>query len=468
MNSVSKRPRLASSKTGCTRPIDHPETLSPSLVLPAADHSETRAPTIAIPSTDHSETMAPSKVSKLTESQQRIAQASASAQPASAEDPVLCLVPPLDFDPRKLSLETPHPLDAAVTFDEPTHTYAVQYRTNGPFCGEGIVSTSGFVHEFFEHFDPDTVIPQMRRGKNFASSPYASMTNSDIKELWAANGARASARGTLLHFLLECHLNGFDLAASPYAGLEDIQAYFRWRQSYFEPAGLVPFRTELRFSTGPELRLTGTADLIAIRDDHPPPSETGGLLSLHLIDWKFSKGVRQENAYRNGTGPCTVLPDCNGSHYALQQNLYRWFLETYHQRWTWRGHQYTSVKIVDMRLAIFHRNHGDSGLCVAIEDRSRIVTAMLDLRREQIARNYNRPLADVGQVLLRPVYRPSISETTLPVVASRRPDPSKRKLGVLEDRIRQPDTTRHDQNSTPPSKGAQSPERSDGMPDIRG
>jgi hypothetical protein len=321
----------------------------------------------------------------------------------------LCLVPPLTFDPTFLALQTPHPLDLAVTFDEPTHTYAVQYQVDGPFDEEGIVSTSGFVHEFFEHFDPDTVIPKMRRGKNFATSPYASMSNAAIKDLWEANGARASARGTLLHFLLECHLNGFDLAASPYAGLEDIQAYFRWRHSYFEPAGLVPFRTELRFSTGPELRLTGTADLLAIRDDHPPPSETGGLLSLHLIDWKFSKGVSHENAYQKGTGPCGALPDCNGSHYALQQNLYRWFLETYHQQWTWRGRQYTSVKIVDMQLAIFHRNHGDSGLCVTIEDRSSIITAMLDLRYQKIAQSFGRPNSDVGQTLLRPVYDSEIS-----------------------------------------------------------
>jgi len=337
----------------------------------------------------------------LTPEQMVIATASTTAEPASLDDPVISLLTAPPFDPRYLADQTPHTLDAAVTFEEETHTYGVQYTCDGPFCKEGIISTSGFVHSFFGHFDPDKVIPKMRRGRNFVSSIYADMTNLEIKTLWEANGARASTRGTLLHFLLECHMNGFDLAGSLYAGLEDVQAYFRWRKEYFEPAGLVPFRTELRFSTGPDLRLTGTADLLAIRDDHPPPSQTGGVLSLHLIDWKFSRGVKYENKFGTGTGPCASLPDCNGSHYGLQQNIYRWFIETYHQEWNWRGHQYTSVKIVDMQLAIFHRNHGASGLLLVLEDQSAIVRSMLEVRRLQIVRDF--PRDNICTQLLRPI-----------------------------------------------------------------
>jgi hypothetical protein len=342
----------------------------------------------------------------LTSDQLVIANASLEAEPASTDDPIICSLSTPLFDPVYLSQQTPHVLDKAVTFEEDTHTYAVQYNQNGPFSTEGIVSTSGFVHGFFGHFDPDKVIPKMRRGRNFSTSVYSGMTDLEIKTLWEQNGARASARGTLLHFLLECHMNGFDLANSVYAGLEDIQAYFRWRKDYFEPAGLIPFRTELRFSTGPDLRLTGTADLLAIRDDHPPPKETNGVLSLHLIDWKFSRGVKYENKFGSGSGPCAGLPDCNGSHYGLQQNIYRWFIETYHQNWNWRGYQYTSVNIVDMRLAIFHRNHGDAGLLVVLDDQSTIVRAMLEVRRLQIAKDF--PLVE-NQDTLSPLLRPCIS-----------------------------------------------------------
>jgi hypothetical protein len=195
-------------------------------------------------------------------------------------------------------------------------------------------------------------------------------------------------------------MNGYDLANSIYAGLEDVQAYFRWRKEYFEPQGLIPFRTELRFSTGPELRLTGTADLLAIREDHPPPEETGGVLSLHLIDWKFSRGVKSENKFGSGSGPCSHLPDCNGSHYALQQNIYKWFIETYNNKWTWKGQTFTSVDVVDMRLAIFHRNHGLSGLCMELPDLSGVVQDMLSIRQKQVSRDFGDHVTTC--TLLRP------------------------------------------------------------------
>jgi hypothetical protein len=338
----------------------------------------------------------------LTTEQLVIATASTTAEPADVDDPVICLVTAPTFDPVMLAQETPHPLDAAVTFEEETHTYAVQYTEDGPFSKEGIISTSGFVHGYFGHFDADVVIPKMRRGRNFATSKYVNMTDVEIKTLWEMNGIRASTRGTLLHFLLECHMNGFDLANSVYAGLEDVQAYFRWRKEYFEPAGLVPFRTELRFSTGPDLRLTGTADLLAIREDHGTPSETDGVLSLHLIDWKFSKGVSNENRFGSGSGPCKKMPDCNGSHYSLQQNIYRWFIETYHGEWIWRGRRYKSVKIVDMRLAIFHRNHGNCGLMMEIKDDSDIVRAMLEDRKAHILREFG--IMEASTPLLRPMF----------------------------------------------------------------
>ena len=322
----------------------------------------------------------------LTESQLVIARASIEAEPASPEDPTIAtLCAPSHFKPVHLSQQTPHPLDEVVTFEEDEHRYRIQYESNGSFCDDGVVSTSGFIHGFFGHFDADEVLRKMRRGRNFPTSKYANMTDEDIKRMWEENGRRASARGTLLHFLLESHMNGYDLENSIYAGLEDIQSYFRWRQTYFEPAGLVPFRTEMRFCTGPDLRLTGTADLLAIHKDHPPPCETGGVLQLHLIDWKFSRAIKSTNNYQCGSGPCAHLPDCNGVHYSLQQNLYKWFMETYYKKWTWCGMQYDSVKIVSMHLAIFHRNHGNHGLYMPLEDMSDVIHDMLNVRKEQVA-----------------------------------------------------------------------------------
>jgi hypothetical protein len=287
------------------------------------------------------------------------------------------------FEPETLSKQTPHPRDAHITFDEAGHLYAVRYEADGPFVSTHITSVSTFIHQFFPDFDADSVLSKMRKGRNWATGPYVGMSNDDIKQFWAGNGKTASARGTWLHFLLECHNNGYPLFESIYADIPEIQDYRRWREKHF--VGLVPFRTELRMYTGVDLRITGTADLLAIDDAHPPPEDCDGVLSLHLIDWKFSKAIRLTNQYENGSGACRDLPACNFSSYALQQNIYQWLLETYYGDWVWRGRPYTSARIVSKHLAVFHPNHDREGYYVELPDMRSHVCAMMDARRSDIA-----------------------------------------------------------------------------------
>jgi hypothetical protein len=304
-------------------------------------------------------------------------------QRARDETPHTVLDRPPDFEPVQLAQTTPHPLDPRIQFTEADHKYFVQFETDGPFVHEGLTSVSTFIHEFFPHFDAELVITKMRRGRNWAHSPYVGMTTAAIKQQWDDNGRTASARGTLLHFLLECHNNGYALDTSPYASILEVQDYFRWRTQHF--AGLEPFRTELRMFTGSDLRLTGTADLLAIAQNHPPPQECDGVLSLHLIDWKFSKAIRLTNPYEQGYGVCQDLPSCNYSSYVLQQNLYQWMLETYYPTWTWKNHQYTSVRVISKHLAIFHTNHPRDGYYLPLPDWPDTVQRMLQTRRTSVA-----------------------------------------------------------------------------------
>jgi len=69
------------------------------------------------------------------------------------------------------------------------------------------------------------------------------------------------------------------------------------------------------------LRLTGSIDMQYRRADG----------TIVIADWKRSKGVTK-TAYggKRGTFPMAHLPDSNFFHYALQQNLYRTFLETFY------------------------------------------------------------------------------------------------------------------------------------------
>jgi hypothetical protein len=266
------------------------------------------------------------------------------------------------------------------------------------------------------------VIQKMRRSKNWPSSKYYGMTGAAIRAQWEANGRRASARGTQLHFLLECHNNGYDLQGSVYNELPDVQAYFRWRSEFFEAGNLVPFRTELRMRTGGDTRLTGTADLLAVARDHPPPERTQGCLTLHLIDWKFSRCITRTNDFERGSGPCRALENCNYAQYLLQQNLYQWMLETFYGTWSYGGHTYTSVRVGSKHLAVFHANHPDGRLYLPLPDCRATILDIVRVQQYRVAHGCDPPEACAGP-------------ETRPLVLPGHFDPLSRKRGREEELV---------------------------------
>lgn len=299
------------------------------------------------------------------------------------------------FEPDKLQKSTPHPLDTTIRFEEEAHLYFCQFDTDGPFESDRILSTSGFVHQFFPHFDADQVIQKMRSSPKFPTGKYAGMTDEQIKQQWKENADRASGRGTQLHFLLECHQNGYKLETSSYKHIPEVQTYLKWKQTHFDGRGLVPFRTEMRMRTGADLRLTGTADLLAVSADHAPPSETNGTLTLHMIDWKFSRAIKRSNFFESGHGPCHDLDNCNYSHYLLQQNTYKWMMETYFGSWTYKGHQYDKVHIATMHLAVFHPNHPGGMLYLPLEECTDRIREMVQCRLEELSTSRKRKFEEL-------------------------------------------------------------------------
>ena len=105
---------------------------------------------------------------------------------------------------QRLSSLHHHPRDDHISFDEPTHKYYV----NGS-C-EGNISCTGFIHEFFGHFDAKAIIQKMRRGANWATSKYFGKTDEEIMTEWSNNGKQASAAGTAMHLAIEQFLHGAD------------------------------------------------------------------------------------------------------------------------------------------------------------------------------------------------------------------------------------------------------------------
>jgi hypothetical protein len=297
--------------------------------------------------------------------------------------PMISDVP--EFEPDQLQKQTPHVLDPTIRFDEGPHLYFCQFESDGPFESDNILSTSGFVHQFFPHFDADHVISKMRKGRNFSTGKYAHLTDEEIKQQWRENADRASARGTQLHFLLECHQNGYALEQSKYSNIPEVQTYLKWKREFFDSRGLIPFRTEMRMRTGADLRLTGTADLLAVASDHKPPAETDGVLTLHMIDWKFSRAIKYANRFESGHGPCQGMDNCNYTHYLLQQNTYKWMMETYFGSWVYNGQTYDKVHIASMHLAVFHANHPQGMLYLKLEECTSCILEMVERRRRDVA-----------------------------------------------------------------------------------
>ncbi len=102
--------------------------------------------------------------------------------------------------------------------------------------------------------------------------------------------------------------------------------------------------------------------------------------------------ITTANRFQRGSGPCRFMPDCNFSHYTLQQNLYKWLLETNYSQWTWRGHSYTSVRVASMKLAVFHEAHGATGLYLDVPDIGSVVAEVLAERRAAVKVHVNGPV----------------------------------------------------------------------------
>ena len=77
---------------------------------------------------------------------------------------------------QKLTYMNAHQRDAHIHFDEPTHKYYV----NGS-C-KGNISCTGFIHEFFEHFDARAIIAKMKKSSTWMTSKYYGKTDKEIME----------------------------------------------------------------------------------------------------------------------------------------------------------------------------------------------------------------------------------------------------------------------------------------------
>lgn len=240
-----------------------------------------------------------------------------------------------------------HPRDNNIVFIEEGHKYNILTDPNSNYT-----SVTTWNHSHFPHFDADSVIKNMMKGKNWKEGhKYWSMTAEEIKTQWNSNKDAVSGAGTDMHFEIECFMND-DRASIGYTHKELYELYeseyitdlehhenksLEWK--YFidfvkDMSYLKPYRTEWTVYHE-ELKLAGSIDMVYENDD--------GTLSIY--DWKRCKDITTVNNFNKYaiTECISHMPDSNFWHYALQLNTYKAILEDKYNK-----------KITDLYLVRLH------------------------------------------------------------------------------------------------------------------
>jgi hypothetical protein len=230
---------------------------------------------------------------------------------------------------QRLAVVNKHERDDRIQFEEETHTYTIDG------VRKGWTSCTGFLHNFFGHFDADAVIAKMMSSSKWVESKYYGMTAEAIKKQWSDKGAASSAAGTRMHLDIEHYYNATPLCTSPTPSLEEgLDAlakdwipnpgaewnYFcDYQRTYVIPKGWKPWRTEWLVFDG-EHKVAGSIDMVYMKPDG----------TLAIYDWKRIEELKTENRWQSGLGPVDHLPDTNYWHYSLQLNVYRYILQKHY------------------------------------------------------------------------------------------------------------------------------------------
>jgi hypothetical protein len=269
-------------------------------------------------------------------------------------------LPPMEF----LAVLNRHPRDVRLRFYENEHVYLLDGR---PTLG----SVTGLIHQFTQHFDGHTVAIRMVQGVNWPRAGYLrerisvetlaalrsrasteqlyclltaadrnehciaamarrvlsldpaarslvqeiAMDTAEILEQWETNRITAANRGTYMHWTFEAWLNRAIVS-------HDSVEFRLFSQFVHGLRGVTAYRTEWMIFADQEC-LAGSIDFVGMLDDG----------RVVIYDWKRSANLRNKytNQYQKMVFPFDHLDDCQGNHYRLQLNMYKYILETYYE-----------------------------------------------------------------------------------------------------------------------------------------
>jgi len=252
----------------------------------------------------------------------------------------------------ELNSLNPHLRDSRITFDEPTHTYAIDGSS------DKVMSVTTLIHSYFPHFNANETIKKMRlKGM---PEKYKNMTDDEIKKLWNDNGKESSSNGTQLHKSIELFYNG-NIDYIYHENPKEFIHFLKFNESIKKR--LKPYRTEWSIFRK-DLLLAGQLDMLYEIIDRPG--------EFALYDWKRSKEIKFENKFEKGLEGLKHLENCNYNHYSIQLNIYKRILETLY-----------NLNITEMVLVILHPDN-DSFITINVHEMSKEIDYIFKDRKKKV------------------------------------------------------------------------------------
>lgn len=259
--------------------------------------------------------------------------------------------------------------DDNVAFRDEDHKYF--YRGHAT-----IGSMTGFLHEFFSPFDAVGVSTRLVRVVGRSHELYG-MTPEQIRAKWDAD----RDLGTRMHMGIEAYYNGAPQPDPALTRTVEWRLFTDFERKHVRARGLRPMRTELTVFH-PLYELAGQIDMMYAA---PPQHHADGKVHVVLYDWKRSKAIYEKARFPPfyGLPPVSHVKDCNGKHYRLQLNGYKYCIESQ-----------TDLVVDEMYIVRFHPNaeHAGGYELIEVEDMQKEIRAMLDYRLVRIMRHFTRRL----------------------------------------------------------------------------
>lgn len=290
-----------------------------------------------------------------------------------------------------LGERNPHPRDERIVFVDADHKYFL----------DGVqipLSVTGLWNQYFDHFDaegavakyfdswsrdPNSKYHQLIKYLNLVLKIPAEQQPREIIRLWNAGGMDAADSGTHMHAQIEYFLNDVEVEDDTV----EFQQFLKWRGEFMVERELRPYRTEWSIFDE-EAKIAGQIDSLWVDKDgkfvmvdwkrcNPNPRKPGGALQRlgpHMDCFKNEKGL----------GPCSDLPNTSFYHYCIQQNVYKYIVDTFY-----------GIVIDSMFLAQFHPDLPEPH-CVEVPNMQDRVKVIMDDRYEEMKTGVKKPKVAEG------------------------------------------------------------------------